>query len=275
MSLVGLEPRPTGAPSGDHGASVVHIENLRKSFRLGSKRLLVLDGLTLSVLEGETVGVVGPSGCGKTTLLRIIAGLEEMDEGEVFVFRRDPKDAHGTGVASLIFQRPVLLPWRTVRGNLRLVFDVARKQATTDQQVELMADVISLMSLKGFEEYYPNQLSGGMQARVALARAWISSPKLLLLDEPFGSIDSLTRRSLNLELLKLVFSRAITSLLVTHALEEAACLCDRVVVLQQRPARTATILSNPVDRRDRLEKPFSNCVHEFAEQIFRAVSLTH
>jgi NitT/TauT family transport system ATP-binding protein len=184
---------------------------------------------TLTFAAGKTTALVGPSGCGKSTLLRLIAGLEVATAGTLRIGREAPRALAQRGALSMAFQDPSLLPWRTVRGNIALGAKLARKPA---QGVD---DLIRLVGLDGFADHRPAELSGGMRQRVAIARALVSAPEVLLLDEPFASVDAITRARLNAELPKLWHNT--TTILVTHAVIEAVLLSDRVIVLSKRPAQ--------------------------------------
>lgn len=184
---------------------------------------------SLRFAAGKTTALVGPSGCGKSTLLRMIAGLETPSAGSIQIGTETPNQLAKRGALSMAFQDPSLLPWRTVRGNIALGAKLARKPATG------VDDLIELVGLDGFADQRPAELSGGMRQRAAIARALVSKPEVLLLDEPFASVDAITRARLNVELP--VLWRDTTTILVTHAVIEAVLLADRVIVLSQRPAR--------------------------------------
>ncbi|MEM9344414.1 MAG: ABC transporter ATP-binding protein [Pseudomonadota bacterium] len=184
---------------------------------------------TATFAPGQTTGLVGPSGCGKSTVLRMIAGLDAPDDGRILLGGVPPKAVAKRGGLSMAFQDPSLLPWRTVRANIALGADLAGKSADRTDAL------IDLVGLTGFANHRPAELSGGMRQRAAIARSLVSSPEVLLLDEPFGAVDALTRRRLNAELPPLWANT--TALLVTHSVEEAVLLCDRILVLSPRPAR--------------------------------------
>jgi NitT/TauT family transport system ATP-binding protein len=204
----------------------------------------VLDGVDLSVKAQELVAVLGPSGCGKTTLLRIVAGLTPWDSGDVLV---DGKPVSGPGPErGMVFQDFALLPWATVVDNV--AFGLELRGVHRNERTERARRLIDSVGLSGFGDHYPHQLSGGMQQRVGLARALAIDPKILLLDEPFGSLDSVTRRVLQEDLLALHFSTRKTVLLVTHSVDEAARLGDRVVLLSARPARVIEVIDTGLPR---------------------------
>lgn len=209
------------------------LSGIAKRFESRGEDLTVIDGIDLAVAGGETLALVGPSGCGKSTLLRIAAGLEEPDEGTVELGGRTPLSHGRRGGLAVAFQEDALLPWRTLRGNVALARKLARQRPAPDHVDDLIAHV----GLEGFETRRPAELSGGMRQRAAIARCLATSPSVLLLDEPFGAVDELTRRRLNLELPPVWGAGRTTVLLVTHSVTEAVLLADRVVVLSPRPAR--------------------------------------
>ncbi|MBI4588690.1 MAG: ABC transporter ATP-binding protein [Candidatus Rokubacteria bacterium] len=190
-----------------------------------------LENVCLDIKKEEFVSLVGPSGCGKTTLLKIIAGLYRPTRGQVWI--------EGTTITAprkdigLVFQRPILLPWRTVLQNVMLPVEVLRLESERFRRRAL--DLLSVMDLGEFKDHYPHQLSGGMQQRVAIARALTHDPAILLMDEPFGSLDAMTREALNLELLRIWGATQKTILFVTHSITEAILLSNRVAIMSQRP----------------------------------------
>ncbi|HET6318882.1 MAG TPA: ABC transporter ATP-binding protein, partial [Chloroflexota bacterium] len=211
-----------------------------------------LRGVTLSVKRGEFVSLIGPSGCGKSTLLRLAADVLAPTDGAVSVLGESPSAARRARRFSMVFQDPVLLPWRTVQQNVELPLELAgRPRAVRRSGAERTLD---LVGLTGFERARPAQLSGGMRQRVAIARALTLEPALLLMDEPFAAVDEITRDRLNLELLGIWERTRAAVLFVTHSIEEAVYLSDRVIVLSQRPGRVSAELAIDLPRpRDRLE----------------------
>jgi NitT/TauT family transport system ATP-binding protein len=195
--------------------------------------LLALDDVHLRVGDGEFVALVGPSGCGKSTLLRAAGGLLDPTEGRVAVLGGTPRAAAARRSMGLVTQDPGLLPWRTVAGNVALALEVAGRRVSRERVLELLARV----GIAPFAEYHPNELSGGMRQRVALARALAHGPRLLLMDEPFGALDELSREELRLELLRIWERERISVLFVTHSIREAVLLADRVLVMSGRPGR--------------------------------------
>ena len=271
MGLMETENPGTGRAVAEAGSRGVVVLDAVKDFDLGSgKRLRAVDGVSLEISEGEFVAVIGPSGCGKSTILRMIASLEEPTEGEVRINGAEPsmlaKD-HRLGVA---FQDHALLPWLSVWDNLALPFRAAGMRP----EAETIASLISLVGMEGFEKSRPKQLSGGMKQRVAIARALALGPEVLLLDEPFGALDAVTRRQMNVELQEIWSRDAITTLLITHSVEEAVFLADRLVVLTHRPGRIKLIEEVPFARpRDR-ELMRTAAFHELCDKLTAALDDT-
>ena len=212
---------------------LIVVQDVFKVFRSEAKDVEALERISFEVGEGEFVSIVGPSGCGKSTLLKIIAGLLPMTSGRIQVSNRTV-DAPLENVG-MVFQAPVLLKWKTVLGNVMLPVEFAKLDRAP--YLEKAGSLIRLVGLQGFEEMYPHQLSGGMQQRVSLCRALVTDPQLLLMDEPFGALDAMTRDELDLELLRIWGERKKTVLFVTHNIQEAVFLSDYVVVMSPRPGR--------------------------------------
>jgi NitT/TauT family transport system ATP-binding protein len=223
---------------------MIRLSGVSRTFAGPSSTVEALSEIELDVAEGEFVAVVGRSGCGKSTLLRVIAGLLPPTTGEVHVsgerVTRPRRDI------AMMFQRPALLPWRTVLDNVLLPVQIFgwRKAAHRDRAHELLA----LTGLAGFEKRQPHELSGGMQQRVALCRALIANPRVMLMDEPFSALDALTREELSGELQRLHMDNGATIVFVTHSIDEAILLADRVVVLSPRPGRIREILDIKIPR---------------------------
>ncbi|ADO41336.1 ABC transporter ATP-binding protein [Ketogulonicigenium vulgare] len=216
-----------------------------KSFKLeGGRQLTALEGIDLSLAPGEFVALLGPSGCGKSTILRLVAGLDTATTGSVSIEGRSPaalSKAHRLGVA---FQDHALLPWLSIAQNIALPFQVAGQSVDHAR----VAELIALVGLTGFEHARPSQLSGGMRQRASIARALVLQPDVLLLDEPFGALDAVTRRHMNVELQRIWSTRTLTTLLVTHAVDEALFLADRILVMSGRPGRVIRDLRVPFGR---------------------------
>ena len=225
-------------------ADVICVKGLRKEYTTRRGTVVALNAIDFTIADGQFVAVVGPSGCGKSTLLKILAGLLPASRGEV--------QLHGTPIAGprrdigVVFQSPVLFPWRTVLENVLLPVDVQRMDRQTARPHAL--ELLAMCGLEGFEHRYPWELSGGMQQRVAISRGLIHNPALLLMDEPFGALDAMTRESLNLELQRIWLERRKTVLFITHSIAEAVFLADRVLVMTPRPGCIAEQVPVPIPR---------------------------
>ncbi len=216
-------------------AEVISVQGLRKEYATPRGEVLALDRIDFTVGEGEFVAIVGPSGCGKSTLLKILAGLLPATDGRVQL-RGTPITGPRRDIG-MVFQSPVLFPWRTVLDNVLLPVDVQR--LGRDGNVSRAMDLLALVGLRGFEHRYPRELSGGMQQRVAITRGLIHNPAMLLMDEPFGALDAMTREALNLELQRIWLERRETVLFITHSIAEAVFLADRVLIMTARPGHIA------------------------------------
>ncbi len=214
----------------------IHLSGVRKVYRRRDAEYLAISDASFDVMPGELVALVGPSGCGKTTLLKILAGLHGHDGGEVMIGSpTHPFDpARDVG---MVFQQPLLLKWRRILENVLLPAEILGLPAVASRARAMQ--LLDLVGLAGFEQKYPYELSGGMQQRAAIARALVHDPKLILMDEPFGALDALTREKMNLELLRIWKESQKTIIFVTHGIAEAVFLGTRVVVLTAGPARMA------------------------------------
>jgi len=224
--------------------------------------------LDLSFIAGQTTALVGPSGCGKSTLLRMIAGLEEPSSGTVSIGGLPPSETLRKANLSVAFQDPSLLPWRSVRRNIELALTLARRPIVARDVDQL----IRLVGLDGFGDTRPAELSGGMRQRAAIARALSTRPDLLLLDEPFGAVDELTRQQLANDLPAIWEARGTTTILVTHSVSEAVMLSDRVVVLSARPAEVVADISVDLPRPRRAELTRSQDFTEIVDAVFAALA---
>lgn len=248
--------------------SVIEIEAVDKSFGALSngngEAMPVLDKISISVAEGELFCLLGPSGCGKSTLLRIIAGLETPTRGSVQVYGRGAIEARD--LLGMVFQEPTLLPWRTVEGNV--CFALEERKLPKAVRLEQSREYLELVGLTGFEHHYPQQLSGGMRQRAALAAALAKKPKLLLLDEPFGALDALTRLVMQQELGRILERTSLTVLLVTHSIDEAVYLADRVAIMSPRPGIVESTVTIDMPRpRERTDPAFVKYTNDIYKQI--------
>jgi len=232
---------------------VIRLDHVEKTYRTRRGDLVpALDDITLEVGENEFVTLVGPSGCGKSTLLKLVAGLVPLTRGRIDI--RDQAVHEPFPDVGFVFQQPVLLPWRSVLDNV--LFSVEMLGLDPRQYRKPAGDLLELTGLAGFEHRYPRELSGGMQQRVAICRALLPDPNLLLMDEPFGALDAMTREEMSLELLRIWEERRKTILFVTHSIPEAILLADRVVVMTPRPGRIARVLHVDLPRPRTMDLEF-------------------
>jgi NitT/TauT family transport system ATP-binding protein len=259
---------PVGAAGGRYDLDAIELRGVSRSFDINAERLTALAGLDLHVAEREIVSIVGPNGCGKSTLLRVISGLLAPDRGTVLAF-----DSTVAGVEprmGLVFQEPRLLPWRTVLDNVAFPLELAGVDRA-EREARAKA-VLSLTGMDGFGAAYPDQLSGGMAQRAALARVLAPEPDVLLLDEPFSALDALTRERLDSELLTLWGATGTTIVLVTHSISEAVFLSDRVLVMSPRPGRVVAEIAVDAERPRSLSGPDAALYGQAADDVRRALA---
>lgn len=247
----------------DSGAgSGISIDDLSKVFYVKGEELWAIRDLNLKTEIGSLVSLIGPSGCGKSTVLRVLADLIAPTSGVISIHSEPPSVARINRHLGIAFQDSALLPWRSVLSNVRLPLDVARER-DDDRCLEL----IDLVGLSGFESARPAQLSGGMQQRVSIARALVVQPRILLLDEPFGSLDQMTRQRLNSEFQRIWMETRTTTLLVTHSIAEAIYLSDKVVVMTQRPGRVQIVVDIDLPRPRDLDVLRSAEFHRLTDEV--------
>ncbi len=269
------QPRLGGAtivsPADSPRRAFGRFENVHKAFkRPGQTPLTAIETVTFDLQSGQLISLLGPSGCGKTTFLRIAAGLIPKTSGIVEINGAEverPQPDFG-----MVFQQPNLMPWRTVLKNV--LFPVEIQGDADGRAVQRAAELLSLVGLSGFEHSYPAQLSGGMQQRVALCRALVHQPKLLLMDEPFGALDELTRMEMQDLLLDIRAKTGATLMLVTHSISEAVYLSDRVAVFSPRPARIADVIAVDLPYPRRPEARYAPEFTELEHRASRALGIT-
>jgi len=249
----------------------IRIKDLHKAYGKGTQEFLAISNVGFEVAAGELVALVGPSGCGKTTLLKILAGLQSYDSGEVHIGSPahpfDPSRDIG-----MVFQQALLLKWRRVLQNVMLPAEILGLPMRESR--ERAHELLAMVGLAGFEDKYPYELSGGMQQRAAIARALIHDPKLILMDEPFGALDALTREKMNLELLSIWKRSGKTIVFVTHGIAEAVFLGTRVIVLTAGPARMADNISVSLPEPRMLDVKTSEIFGEYSRKIYRQLGLS-
>jgi len=240
------------------------IKNLSKCFNVNNEEVMVLQNINLDIREGEFISIVGHSGCGKSTLLKIIAGLVDFDVGLVTLGGQELKKPGKE--RGMVFQEHRLLPWLTVKDNVSFgLYNLSKAE-----KEKIIADHIDLVGLKGFENAYPHQLSGGMAQRAAIARSLANRPKVLLLDEPFGALDALTRIQMQKEILKIWEKEKTTMILVTHDIDEAIYLGDRIIVMSSRPGTIKEIIPVQLSRpRDRSSHDFGTIRKKIFTEFFK------
>jgi NitT/TauT family transport system ATP-binding protein len=259
----------TDASVDPHGAGdspLIEYRDISKRFSVRGGFTEALLNVSFTIKRNEFISLIGPSGCGKTTLLKITGDIFPASSGRVLIDGKTPVQARKERSFGFVFQDAVLLPWRTVEQNVLLFHEVIgdNRRPETSQRVR---DLIELVGLSGFERHYPNELSGGMQQRVSIARALTFDPKILLMDEPFGALDAITRDKMGFELLRIWERAKKTVLLVTHSITEAVFLSDRVVVFSPRPARVLRIVDVALPRPRPLELRDEPVFHEYVREL--------
>lgn len=243
----------------------ITLSGLSKTFHGRGKSVEALRDVTLTCPPGSFTALIGPSGCGKSTVLRASLGLEPLDAGMVEIGGHPPEQATAAGVTGVAFQDAGLLPWRTVTRNIELPLEVLGRDV--GPAAGRIRDLIGLVGLQGYEDALPGELSGGMRQRVAIARALVSEPRVLFLDEPFGALDQILRRQMNIELQRIWAETGVTTLLVTHGIDEAVFLADRVAVMQAEPGRIVDVIEIDLPRPRAPELFSAPHFHELCDQI--------
>ena len=242
---------------------LITVEEVSRVFTGGARTVTALDKVSFEIQSGNFVSIVGPSGCGKSTLLKIISGLLPASSGIISVSGKSvtgPLENVG-----MVFQAPVLLKWRSVLGNILLPVEFAKLDIPS--HMDRAQALINLVGLEGFEEMYPHELSGGMQQRASLCRALVTDPQLLLMDEPFGALDAMTRERMNLELQRIWMTSKKTVLLITHSIPEAIFLSDRVFVMSERPGRIVQVYDIDLPRPRPLDVMGTEAFAGYARQL--------
>lgn len=260
----------TGQAERGEAAPFIHVSNVAKSYTKDGAQFVAVSDVSFDIAAGELVSLVGPSGCGKTTVLKILAGLHQHDQGEVAFGNVDNPFVPGRDVG-MVFQQALLLKWRTILDNVLLpaeILGLPRRESA-----ERARDLLVMVGLQGFEARFPYELSGGMQQRAAIARALVHNPKLLLMDEPFGALDALTRDKMNLELLNIWRKSGKTIIFVTHDIAEAVFLGTRAIVLTARPARMAENIPIMLPAERTLDMRTHEAFGSYTRRIYRLLGV--
>ncbi|WP_215848560.1 ABC transporter ATP-binding protein [Candidatus Pantoea bituminis] len=268
LTLMSHDNAPVTLP-GASAPPAIDVLSAEKIYPNGTRALLPVD---LTIRQGEFVTLLGPSGCGKSTLLKMIAGLIEPSDGKLMLFRRDRREKQRDLPLSFVFQEATLMPWNNVHKNVRLPLDLAgvpRPEADTR-----VKEILELVGLSQFGHVLPRELSGGMQMRVSIARGLVTRPKVLLMDEPFGALDEITRNKLDSDLLQLWQEQNLTVVFVTHSIQEAVFLSQRVIMMAARPGRVVDdiAIDAPFPRDDefRVSQPFTLYAQQLQRGLFNA-----
>lgn len=248
----------------------IHLNEVRKIYRSRGEEFLAVSDVTLDIHAGELVSLVGPSGCGKTTVLKILAGLHPHDGGEVRIGSAAHPFLPGQDIG-MVFQQSLLLKWRKILENVLLPAELLGLPMAESR--ERARDLLHMVGLHGFEDKFPYELSGGMQQRAAIARALIHEPKLILMDEPFGALDALTREKMNLELLRIWEENRKTIVFVTHSIQEAVLLGSRCAVLTAGPARMADNISIDLPYPRRLDMKTQEKFGDYTRRIYKLLGM--
>jgi NitT/TauT family transport system ATP-binding protein len=249
----------------------IDIQQISMVFHGRGEPVIALEKVDLKVRAGQFSAIIGPSGCGKSTLLRLIADIVKPHAGSITLGGETPRVARHAHALGFVFQAATLLPWRSVRQNIELPLDVVGRNSKR-RSSRSSSDLLELVGLSGFADALPNQLSGGMQQRAAIARALILDPDILLLDEPFGALDEITRQKMNLELLRIWSEARTTALLITHSIAEAVFMSDQIHIMSARPGRITSVIDVPLGRPRGLEMmrspEFFDCVNAVRDGLF-------
>jgi NitT/TauT family transport system ATP-binding protein len=248
----------------------IHLAGIKKIYRTRGEEFLAISEATFDVEAGELVSLVGPSGCGKTTLLKILAGLNTFDSGDLRIGTASQSFDPSRDIG-MVFQQPLLLKWRRVIDNVLLPAEILGLPMAESRA--RARDLLALVGLKGSEDKYPYELSGGMQQRAAIARALVHDPKLILMDEPFGALDALTREKMNLELLRIWSEARKTILFVTHGISEAVFLGTRVIVFTAGPARMADNFVVDLPHPRTLDMKTHDIFGQYTRRIYRLLGM--
>ena len=251
------------------GPHAIALANVSKTFLGRGKRVEALKDVSLLCEPGSFTALIGPSGCGKSTVLRLALGLDFADGGDISIEGVEPSKATSAGLTGVAFQDAALMPWRSVSSNIALPLQVLNRKPR--DYSEAITTLIELVGLGGFENALPGELSGGMRQRVAIARSLVTSPQVLFLDEPFGALDQILRRQMNIELQRIWMDTGSTALLVTHGIDEAVFLADRVVVMQSDPGRIVQSIDIPFARPRSKDLFASADFHHLNDTVTRAL----
>ncbi|MFA9444260.1 ABC transporter ATP-binding protein [Egicoccus sp. AB-alg6-2] len=270
--MTSMSTSPTRSSASDERAPadvVIDARDLVVGYRKLREKieLTALTGVTLQIRRGEFIAIVGPSGCGKTTFINVVAGLVKPWSGSVSV---NGKPVNGPSPdRAMVFQDYALMPWRTVKDNVTFGLEFQRHGLSKQQLEDRVAEYIDLVGLTGFEDSFPYELSGGMRQRVGIARALACEPQILLADEPFGAVDAMTREGMQGELERIIAQTGQTVVLITHSIDEAITLADRVVVISHRPGQIREVVDVPLPRpRDPVEVKANPVYHELREHVW-------